>query len=147
MMVLMLGPSFVVEAAVPSLRALGRRRGVQVGPAVGGLAAAAIGVAAASRISREAAAGANDQVAEPHWPIRDRWLEMVGIGLPTLGALLPTTVVARDRSPLWGWALLPLPRVIASRAWACVPTATRREVLRISRTGPALHTEERYRPV
>jgi len=88
--------------------------GVQVGPPLGSLAAAALGVAAASRIYREAEAGPNNQVVEPHRPIRDRWLEMVSIGLPTLGALLPVTVVARDRSPLWGWAFLALPRVIAS---------------------------------
>ena len=118
MMALMLSLSSVVEAAVPPLRALAGRGGVQVGPALGTLAAAALGVAAASRISQEAEAGSDDQVVEPNGPIGDRWLEMVGIGLPALGALLPVTVVARDRSPLWGWAHLPLPRVVAGMAMA-----------------------------
>jgi hypothetical protein len=113
MMAVMLSLSSVVEAAVPPLRALGGRRGVQVGPAVGSLAAVALGVAEASHIFREVEARPDDHVVEPSRSIWDRWLEVVGVGLPALGALLPVTVVARDRSPLWGWALLPVPRIIA----------------------------------
>lgn len=115
---LMFALSSVVELAVPLLRFSMGRRGVQAGPAIGSLLAFVGGFLWLSRVD------AGDERAEmgggPLVVVKDHSIEIAAVGLPALGALLPATVVARGRSPLLAWALMPVPRIAGSvlLAWS-----------------------------
>lgn len=115
---LMFALSSLVEVVVPLVRVLLRRRGVQAGPAIGSLLAFVGGFVWLSRVDAE---DERDQEGNgPVAAVREHLMEIAAVGLPTLGALLPATVVARHRSPLLAWALLPLPRIVGSflLAWS-----------------------------
>jgi hypothetical protein len=99
----LLGLSSPVELAVPVIRTLLGRRGVQTGAALGSLVSFLAGHAYFAAIAPRAA---SDDSTD-HWT--DPWMHHVlfsgAVALPAAGALLPATVVLRSRSPLWGLAL------------------------------------------
>jgi hypothetical protein len=107
--------SSVVELAVPVGRALARKRGIQTGPALGSLLTFLAFQAWTTVIAREVTRD-DDSPDDDGEGRRDRWLERILFSgaeyLPAVGAVLPGTVVLRNRSPLWGLALWPLVRVI-----------------------------------
>lgn len=117
---LMFAVSLVVEVAIPPLRALLGRRGVQTGPAIGSLLAFLVGWVDTSRLLSDENAERGEEDVPADRPIRDRWLEIAALGLPTLGAFMPFTVVARSRSPLWAWGLVPGPRLVGSVIMALI---------------------------
>ncbi|SDF43695.1 hypothetical protein SAMN05660485_03356 [Blastococcus fimeti] len=113
----MLLESSVVELAVPVGRALTGRRGVQAGPALGSLLTFLAFQAWMSTLAREETpdGGTTHEEDEPS-PL-DRFLERTLFSgaeyLPALGAVLPATVILRQRSALWGLLLWPFVRFVA----------------------------------
>jgi hypothetical protein len=87
-----------VEVAVPVVRSVQGRRGVQSGPAIAGLSSVAAGLALVAAVERKpesVIAGERSFTA----------VIAAAVVLPASAAFLPATVVLRGRSPLWGWAL------------------------------------------
>jgi hypothetical protein len=87
-----------VEVAVPVVRSVRGRRGVQVGPAIASLSSVAAGLALAAAVEEHpesVVAGERSFTA----------LLAAAVVVPASAAFLPATVVLRGRSPLWGWAL------------------------------------------
>jgi len=113
----LLTQSTFVELAVPVGRALAGRRGVQTGPALGGLLVFLAFQTYTTAIGRELAsdggAPAEDEVDSRLHGWLDRMILSGADYLPAFGAALSSTVVLRQRSPLWGLALWPLVRLIA----------------------------------
>jgi len=88
-----------VEIGVPVIRRLQRKRGVQVGPAIGSLLAYGGGRAYFKATLHQPAGTSKSK----RWI--DRGVTSANVVLPALGAVVPGTVVLRTRSPLWGWVL------------------------------------------
>jgi Ca2+/Na+ antiporter len=108
----LLALSSPVEIAVPLVRALLRKPGVQTGAALGSLLSFLAGWAYFTTIARR-----------PHSETAiDRWMNRLifsgAVVLPAAGAVLPITVVMRRRSPLWGWVLWLVVRLLASTVMA-----------------------------
>lgn len=114
--------SSVVELAVPVVRTVTGKRGVQTGPALGSLVTFLAFQAYTTAIGREVTSEGGARAEY----------------LPAFGAVLPGSVVLRKRSPLWGLALWPLVRLIA----VCVLVA---EASRLAKLHPA--DEARTEPV
>jgi Ca2+/Na+ antiporter len=108
----LLSLSSPVEIAVPLVRALLRKPGVQTGAAIGSVLSFLAGWAYFTAIAR--------------WPhsetlidrSMDRLIFSGAVILPAAGAVLPVTVVLPRRSPLWGWALWLMARLLASTVMA-----------------------------
>jgi hypothetical protein len=104
----LLALSTPVELAVPLIRALSRQRGVQTGVAIGSLASFLLAQA--------------HFTAATHRPPPATWMDRVILSaamvLPAAGAVFPGTVVLPKRSPLWGWALWLVVRLLASTVLA-----------------------------
>ena len=95
---MLLGISTPVEAAVPLIRIMRGKRGVQSGPAIASLLSVATGLALAARV--ESRSGSSGPGELPFTAA------LIGAAvLPAAAAAVPFTVVLRGRSPLWGWAL------------------------------------------
>jgi len=114
----LLGLSSPVELAVPVIRVLAGRRGVQTGPALGSLltflAVRAYLAAVLRRLGSEAST--DEDADSDHWsdPLVSV-LVVSGVAvLPAVGAVLPATVVLHERSPLWGLGLWPVVRLLAA---------------------------------
>jgi hypothetical protein len=108
---LLLAVSTPVEAAVPLVRVVQGKRGVQSGPAIASLLSVATGLALVARLEKHPESSVLD----------DQPLTAVLIGaaaVPTVASALPMTVVCRHRSPLWGWALWAGVRVTTAFALA-----------------------------
>ena len=103
----LLGLSTPVEIAVPVIRSLQRKRGVQSGPAIVSLASVVTGLALAARV---------EQHPESPPPESRVFTTLIAgaLVLPASAAALPATVVLRGRSPLWGWALWIIVRLAAA---------------------------------
>jgi hypothetical protein len=117
----LLAGSSPVELAVPAIRALSRKRGVQTGAALGSLLSFLAGQAYSTTIRRQLDEESSaDSVDRDHWS--DRWMTRVifsgAVVLPAAGAALPGTVVLRKRSPLWGLGLWLLVRLVAATVLA-----------------------------
>jgi hypothetical protein len=95
---MILGISTPVEVAVPLIRSVQGKRGVQSGPALASLLSVATGLALVDRIDRHPDASHPGELAYH--------AVLIGSGvLPAVAATLPLTVVLRGRSAFWGWAL------------------------------------------
>jgi hypothetical protein len=95
---LLLGVSTPVEAAVPLIRLVLGKRGVQSGPAIASLLTVATGLALAARVEEHPDSAVPGDLSFTA-------ILVSGALLPTLASTLPHTVILRGRSPLWGWAL------------------------------------------
>ena len=104
----LLALSSPVELAVPLVRVLARMPGVQTGAAIGSLSSFLLGWAYFTTITRWP--GSEDGI--------DRWLSRpifsAAVILPGACAVLPGTIILPKRSPLWGWALWLVVRLLAS---------------------------------
>ena len=117
----LLAVSSPVELAVPAIRALSRKRGVQTGAALGSLLSFLAGQAYSTTIRRQLGEESSaDNGDRDHWS--DRWMTRVifsgAVVLPAAGAVLPATVVLRKRSPLWGLGLWLSVRLVAATVLA-----------------------------
>ena len=130
-----------VELAVPVVRALLGRRGVQTGPAVGSLLAFGAGLVFVGRPADEESddAGPSSRIDRA----LDRALISSAVVLPSLGALLPFTVVARRRSALWG---LPLWVLVRLAAVFVLAEAADRAKKKAGEEGPAADDAAPVRP-
>ena len=112
-----LAASSPVELAVPAVRLLARRRGVQAGAALGTLLSFLVTQAYGVLVRRQVLAGeaSGNTADDDRW--YDRWMTRVvfsgTVVLPAAGAVLPGTIVARTRSPLWGLGLWVAVRLVA----------------------------------
>ena len=117
----LLSGSSPAELAVPVIRALLHRRGVQTGAAVGSLLSFLVGQTYLTAVRRRLdAESPTDDADRAHRS--DRWMTQVifsgAVVLPAAGAVLPGTVVLHERSPLWGLVLWPLVRLVAGTVLA-----------------------------
>lgn len=128
--ILMSALSALVELAVPLLRLLIGKKGIHLGPPIGSQLAFIVGWSATSRIAQRSKDESGKATSDSDGPLGGRALEIAAVGLPMLAALLPSAVVGRSRSPLWGWALLPLPRVVGSflMGWSAGRRKTKRDL-------------------
>jgi hypothetical protein len=112
----LLAVSSPVELAVPVVRALSGRHGVQTGPALGSLLVFLAGRAYLAVLVPQVDSASSDAEADSdHWsdPLMTAVLLHGAVVLPAVGALVPATVVLRRRSPLWGLGLWVAVRLVA----------------------------------
>ena len=114
----LLGLSSPVELAVPVIRAVSGRRGVQTGPALGSLLTFLAVRAYLTAIFRQLESDTltDEDADSDHWsyPLMSV-LVVSGVAvLPAAGAVLPATVVLHKRSPLWGLGLWFVVRFLAA---------------------------------
>jgi len=95
---MILGVATPVEAAVPLIRTAQGKRGVQCGPAIASLLSVTTGLALAERVEKHPDASLPGEFSFTA-------VLVAGGALPAVAAMLSRTVVLRERSPLWGWAL------------------------------------------
>ena len=95
---LLLGVSTPVEAAVPLIRLVQRKRGVQSGPAIASLLTVTTGLALAARVEEHPESSVPGDLSFTA-------VLVGGAAIPAVAATLPFTIGLRSRSPLWGWAL------------------------------------------
>ncbi len=128
----LLAGSSPVELSVPAIRAVAGKRGVQTGAAMGSLLSFLVGQAYVVVIRRQLLA--EDPVTEgaSRDPFYDRWLTRAivagAVVLPAAGAALTTTVVLRRQSPLWGFALWLVVRLVAASVLATDASRLKRRV-------------------